>query len=88
MSVERLLNYVAFATLIGAVFLGWQWPWGLLFLYWIVPAYLSGEAHLLGPVRRDEDPILYWAIIALWSLFGALMVLADLAPKFTTTYIL
>lgn len=84
----RSLNYIVFAVLIAAVFLGWQWPWGLLFIYWVVPSCMTGEAHLLGPVTRDQDPILFWAIVTLWTLFGVLMVLADLAPNFTATYIL
>lgn len=88
MKNTRLLNYIGFGALIGALFLGWQWPWGLLFIYWVLPAYMAGEAHLLGPVSRARDPFLFWAIVALWTLFGALMVLADIAPNFTANYIL
>lgn len=88
MTASRRLNHIAFAALIGALIVGWQWPWGLLFIYWVIPAWQTGEAHLLGPVERDRDPVLFWAIVTLWTLFGVLLVLADLAPGFTATYIL
>ncbi len=84
----RPLNYIVFAVLIAAAFLGWQWPWGLLFIYWVVPSYMTGETHLLAPVTREQDPILFWAIVTLWAVFGVLMLLADIAPNFTATYIL
>ena len=88
MKHNRPLNYIAFVTLIAALFLWWQWPWGLLFIYWVVPAIKTGEAHLLGPVAREQDPFLFWAIVTLWTLFGVVMVLADIAPNFTAIYIL
>lgn len=86
MKSPRAHNYIAFVGLIAALILGWQWPWGLLFIYWAVPALRSGETHLLGPVSRKQDPFLFWAIVTLWTLFGVLLVLADIAPGFTATY--
>lgn len=88
MKQTRVLNYVAFAALFASLFIGWQWPWGLLFIYWAVPSWMAGEAHLLGPVYREQDPVLFWAIVTLWGLLGILMVLADIAPGFTKTYLL
>ncbi|MGI9391569.1 MAG: hypothetical protein ACR2O1_16045 [Boseongicola sp.] len=87
MNDNRPLNYIAFAALIVATYLGWQWPWGLLFIYWAVPSYMTGEAHLLGPVARQQEPVLFWAIVTLWTLFGVIMVLADVAPEFSAIYL-
>ncbi|QIE44597.1 hypothetical protein G5B38_03095 [Pseudohalocynthiibacter aestuariivivens] len=88
MKNNRLLNYIGLFVLIGALLLGWQWPWGLLFIYWVASAYMAGETHLLGPVSREQDSLLFWAIVTLWTLFGVLMVLADIAPNFTAIYLL
>lgn len=77
---RRVLNYVTFIVLMISTVLGYQFLWGLLFLYWTVPAYYSGRAFLLSDVARDEDPILFWAVQSAWFVLGGLLVVIDLYP--------
>lgn len=81
MAPSRLVNSLVLAALLVATWMNWSWPWGALFIYWAVPAIHFGEAHLIGPVPRDEQPVLFWAVTALWVLFGILFILTDAAPE-------
>ena len=74
------VNLAVLVGLLFATWMNWSWPWGVLFVYWAIPAIRSGEAHLVGPVPRDEQPVLYWAITVLWIFLGAMTVMADLVP--------
>lgn len=80
MAASRLVNSLALAGLFVATWMNWSWPWGVLFIYWAIPAIRFGEAHLIGPVTRDEQPVLFWSVTALWVLFGAAFILTDAAP--------
>ena len=82
MTRERLTNHIALPVLILAAVLGSYWVWGLMFLWWLVPAVMSGQAYLVFEVNRDEDPILFWAVVITWALFGAMMVAASLFPQY------
>lgn len=82
MNKERVLNYVGFPILVIAAVLGQYWLWGLLFLWWLVPIIMTGRAFLIFDVHREEDPILFWAIAALWGVFGCMMIAASLFPQY------
>ncbi len=82
MNRSRAINYVALPVLLTATFLGIYWIWGLLFVWWVVPTILNGQAFLVMEVNRDEDPFLFWAIVALWAVLGLMMVLASLFPQY------
>lgn len=83
MTNARLINYAAFPVLVVAALLDFYWIWGLLFLWWLVPAVKSGQAHFVFEVDRGEDPILFWAVAALWALSGLMMVVASLFPQYS-----
>lgn len=76
----RWVNVVALAVLLVATWMNWIWIWGILFIYWAVPAFVTGEAHLVGSVSRDEQPVVFWLVTALWILLGVVTILLDLAP--------
>ncbi len=80
MTTSPLINTLVLAGLLLATWMNWSWPWGALFIYWMIPAIRFGEAHLLGPVPRDEQPVLFWTVTALWVLFGAMTIMVDAAP--------
>ncbi len=77
---SRVLNYVTFFVLMASTVLGYQFLWGLLFLYWTIPNFFSGHAFLLSDVTRDDDPILFWAVQIAWVVLGAMLVALDLYP--------
>lgn len=80
MTSNRLLNYLAFALLMISLALGFQSLWGLLFLYWSAWGIRAGQAVLLLPVTREEDPVLFWLIQLAWAVFGLWTMAADVWP--------
>ncbi len=82
MNLTRLINYVALPVLLVATFLQIYWLWGLLFLWWVVPSVMAGRTALVFDVERDSDPVLFWIVVILWGLFGAMMVVASLFPQY------
>ncbi len=72
---------LAIPILLIATYLEWYWVWGLLFVYWAVPAVLSGEAFLVEPIMRSDHPILFWIITAMWLGFGIWTIVADLSLR-------
>ena len=81
MTVPRWLTALVLVGLLVALYLNWSWPWGLLFIYWAVPSIWTGEAHLIGAIRRVEAPFLFWMVTVLWVVLGVLMILVDAAPS-------
>lgn len=77
----RVLNYTAFVVLMASTALGYQFLWGLLFLYWTIPSFASGHAFLLSDVMRDEDQMLFWAVQIAWIVLGVLLVASDIYPQ-------
>ncbi|MCG8367172.1 MAG: hypothetical protein MJA27_28025 [Pseudanabaenales cyanobacterium] len=64
--VGLLLMYVAVA-------LNWQWIWGVLSLYWILPGLFVGVTYFIEPIDRRENPILFWIIAITWIAFSLVM---------------
>ena len=73
-------NFAAFAALVLATVLGLWSPWGLLFMYWTIPNFFSGRAHLVTEVTREEAPLLFWLVQLTWLTLGIMMVLMDFLP--------
>ena len=70
-----------FIALIGVYIIfimDWQWAWGILFLYWVIPDIFRGVTYFIDPVERENSPFLYWAIVISWIL----MSLASLSMLF------
>lgn len=82
MTLDRFFNHVAFVVLMIATFLGFQSVWGLLFIYWTVPNFRHGQAFLLYPVTRSQDPFQFWLIQIAWIVFGLYMIAADFFPTY------
>ncbi|WP_406644636.1 hypothetical protein QEZ52_12230 [Aliisedimentitalea scapharcae] len=82
MNRQRVLNYIAFPILGVSAVLGIYWIWGLLFLWWLVPAVLGGQTHFVFQVNRSKDPLLFWAVVILWALAGVMMIAASLFPQY------
>ena len=69
---------VALLIIYAAVILDWYWVWGLLFIMWTIPALYSGQTHLVEPINRDENPVLFWFIVITWLGLSAYMIVGDL----------
>ncbi len=82
MSPTRTANYIALPVLLAATAFGIYWVWGLLFVWWVIPTIMNGQTFLMFEVNRDEDPALFWAILALWVVLGVMMIAASLFPQY------
>ena len=60
--------------------LGWSWPWGLLFLAATIGGVRAGQTELVEPVRRDENPAVFWLVSGSWVLLSLALVGLDLYP--------
>lgn len=67
-----------------AMWFNWQWAWGILFLFWVIPDLNSGVTHFLEPIEKKENPILFWIIIVSWILMSLLSFLAFFYPEWQT----
>jgi len=80
---SRAINYTAFFVLMVSTVLGYQFLWGLLFLYWTIPNFHSGQAFLLSNVTRSDDPVLFWVVQIAWVVLGVMLILSDFFPQFS-----
>ncbi len=79
----RWFTLVAIAIVLVAVIFDLQWVWGLLFLFWAAPSLFTGETFLVEPVRRTENPWLFWTIVTLWLSLSLTLIGMDIARLFT-----
>ena len=73
------------ATLFGlaiATILGLYWIWGLLFIFWSLQSLKTGSAYLLLTIKKAEDPILFYAVCAMWMFFGVWEFVLDFFWRF------
>ncbi|WP_339756615.1 hypothetical protein [uncultured Winogradskyella sp.] len=53
-----------------AMFMNWEWAWGILFLFWVIPDLFSGVTYFIEPISKKENTALYWVIIISWILMA------------------
>lgn len=61
---------IALILMYIAIFMNWEWAWGILFLFWVIPDLFSGVTYFIEPIEKKESPILYWVIIVSWILMA------------------
>lgn len=64
-----------------AMWFNWQWIWGVLFIFWVIPDILSGVTYFIEPIEKIKHPILYWVIILSWILMSVYSFLPLLFPE-------
>ncbi len=78
--IKHLPNIIALLVIYIAVVMNWQWVWGVLFLMWTVPALYSGRVHLISPVEKKANPVLFWTIVLTWIGLSLYLIFTDLIP--------
>lgn len=61
-----------------AVIFNWSWVWGVLFLYWLIPSWISRQVFFIEMVTEKDEPILYWVIMLTWFLLSLFFILETL----------
>ncbi len=62
--------------------MNWQWLWGVLFIFWVIPDLMSGYTHFMEPVERKANPFIYWTIILTWIGLSIYMIAAHFYPEY------
>ena len=75
---HKLLTALALVVLVIATAREWYWLWGLLFVFWSIQGFRTGSAFLIEDISREDYPVLYWLISAMWAAFGLWYLYADL----------
>lgn len=70
MSSIKWRTVIALILIYIAIFMNWEWMWGILFLYWVVPDMFSGTTYFVEPIHKKENVNLYWIIIISWLLMA------------------
>ncbi|WP_459211439.1 hypothetical protein [Aquimarina rhabdastrellae] len=79
-------NSIKWRTIIGLIMLyvvtimDWQWAWGILFLFWVIPDIFRGKTYFIEPIDKEENPWLYWIIVISWiwmALFSFSVLIID-----------
>ena len=78
------MTIAAICVLAVATALDWYWVWGLLFIYWGALSVLSGSAFLIETIERENSPVLFWIIVAMWIGSGSWAVYSNLGPLVST----
>lgn len=53
-----------------AIFMNWEWVWGILFLSWVIPDIFSGVTYFVEPISKEQHPDLYWVVVYSWILMA------------------
>ncbi|MGB0504705.1 MAG: hypothetical protein ACPGGK_00790 [Pikeienuella sp.] len=78
---QKWRTLIVLPVMIVATLLGWYAIWGLLFVYWGYLALTRGEVFLVEAINRDEDPALFWILMALWFGSGAYYIASAFYPN-------
>jgi len=74
---QKWVTLIALPILVIATVNSIYWIWGLLFVFWGLQSISNRQVFLLEEIHRDEDPVLYWLITALWIGSGLLYLQAS-----------
>lgn len=82
-SIKRLLpthwrTITALIAMAAATYLQLQSIWGLVFLWWITPAILSGQLAFVEVITRRNEPVLFWLLSAFWVITSISLVVYDI----------
>lgn len=77
---QKWLTLIVLPILIYAMIKEIYWVWGILFVYWGLYSIRTQEVYLLETIQRDDDPLLYWLIVALWIGSGIAYIHSSFFP--------
>ena len=83
--INKWRTVLALLLMYIAIIMNWEWAWGVLFLFWVIPDLFSGVTYFIEPISKKENTVLYWIIILSWILF-ALYSLSTLVVDYNQYY--
>ncbi len=70
MSNIKWRTIIALILMYIAMFMDWEWAWGVLFITWVIPDLINGVTYFIEPISKKENKILYWVIVCSWILMA------------------
>jgi len=70
-------GWIGLGLVLISVFSTHLWPWAIFLGLWVIQGLRAGETHLLARIEKSREPVLFWAIMAV---FSALAVASLLYP--------
>lgn len=71
------LTLVALIAIYAAAWFNWNWLWGLLLLFWVIPSLVTGKVYLVELISRADNPVYYWLITGTWVLMSVYLLVAS-----------
>ena len=78
--ISKWPTVAALLILLIATAAGWNWVWGLFFLYWALVGLVARQTFIVQIIHKDEHPVLFYLVSISWLLLAVLTVLYDLFP--------
>ena len=67
---KKWRTIIALVIMYVAIIMDWQWVWGVLFLFWVIPDIFSGVTYFIEPIDKINNNLLYWIIVFSWILMA------------------
>jgi len=74
LKLKKWRTVVALILMYLIFLMNWEWMWGILFLFWVIPDLFSGSTYFIEPIHKKEHPWLYWIIVFSWILMAVLSI--------------
>lgn len=75
---DKWKTLVALVAVLVAAVVDWNWPWGIIFVYWAAEALRDRQTYLVEDIGRDANPFLFWTIMCTWLASAGYLFLLDL----------
>ncbi len=77
----KVRSIIGLVLLYIAVFMNWQWVWGILFLIWVIPDLFTGKTYFMEAIERKSNPVIYWAILFSWIWMAVYVIASSAFPQ-------
>lgn len=57
-----------------AIIYEWNWFWALFILLGLINVLYTKEIHFVESIKKDESPMMYWIMVAVWSFFSLINI--------------
>ncbi|SIQ73557.1 hypothetical protein SAMN05421797_10314 [Maribacter ulvicola] len=58
-----------------AIIYDWNWFWALIVALGLLNVIVTGEIHFVESIKKKDAPLMYWLMVAVWTVLTALTLL-------------
>ena len=78
---EKWRTIFGLVMIYAAVIANWDWMWGVLYLYWILPDLALRRTHFIEEIDADRHPLLFWFLVITLLALSSFMLAEPLLAK-------